>query len=189
MTFGGGLTRHRPVPDEPVSGQQPGDRVPDRRSDPAGARERRRCPPPQARPEPRVLPADAAARRGMLHQRPERSPPFGGCSAGEVPSNLALYCAYHQNTSVSPMLFYANDPFVTGNPGLRRRQPSQRPFRRRARGRAEPRAQRVDHRSDSRTTPGPTAPAPTRARRSATSARARWAPRWGPHPTAPSTTR
>ena len=42
---------------------------------------------------------------------------FGGCSAGEVPSSLAVYCAYHQNTMVSPMLLYADDPFVTGNPG------------------------------------------------------------------------
>jgi PKD repeat protein len=48
---------------------------------------------------------------------PTSSPAFGGCSAGIVPSKLAFYCAYHQNTSVTPMMFYANDPFVTGNPG------------------------------------------------------------------------
>jgi PKD repeat protein len=40
---------------------------------------------------------------------------FGGCSAGE-PSNLAFFCAYHQNTSLSPMLLYANDPFDATNP-------------------------------------------------------------------------
>jgi len=45
------------------------------------------------------------------------SPAYGGCSAGEVPSTLALYCAYHQQTTLSPMLFYANDPYVSGNPG------------------------------------------------------------------------
>jgi PKD repeat protein len=42
------------------------------------------------------------------------NPPYGGCSAGEVPSSLALYCAYHQQTALSPMLFYADDPYVTG---------------------------------------------------------------------------
>ena len=47
---------------------------------------------------------------------PNASPPFGGCSAGE-PRNLALFCAYHQNTSLSPMLIYANDPFDATNPG------------------------------------------------------------------------
>jgi PKD domain len=43
------------------------------------------------------------------------SPPFGGCSAGE-PRNLAFFCAYHQNTSLSPMLLYADDPFDATNP-------------------------------------------------------------------------
>ena len=42
------------------------------------------------------------------------SPRYGGCSAGIVPSSLSVYCAYHQNTSLSPMLIYANDPFVVG---------------------------------------------------------------------------
>ena len=42
---------------------------------------------------------------------------FGGCSAGEVPSTLAAYCAYHSNSLLSPMVLYADDPFVTGNPG------------------------------------------------------------------------
>jgi PKD repeat protein len=42
---------------------------------------------------------------------------FGGCSAGIVPFNtLAAFCAYHQNTSLSRFLIYANDPFVPGNP-------------------------------------------------------------------------
>jgi PKD repeat protein len=41
----------------------------------------------------------------------------GGCSAGEVPQNLALYCAYHGNTTISPFMIYSNDPYVTGNPG------------------------------------------------------------------------
>jgi hypothetical protein len=46
---------------------------------------------------------------------PNASPPFGGCSAGE-PRSLAFFCAYHQNTSLSPMLLYANDPFDATNP-------------------------------------------------------------------------
>jgi PKD domain len=47
---------------------------------------------------------------------PNASPPFGGCSAGE-PRNIAFFCAYHENTSLSPMLIYADDPFVATNPG------------------------------------------------------------------------
>jgi PKD repeat protein len=46
---------------------------------------------------------------------PNASPAFGGCSAGE-PLNLAFFCAYHGNTSLSPMLLYANDPFDATNP-------------------------------------------------------------------------
>ena len=46
---------------------------------------------------------------------PNASPPFGGCSAGE-PSNLAFFCAYHENTSLSPLLIYADDPFDATNP-------------------------------------------------------------------------
>jgi PKD repeat protein len=46
---------------------------------------------------------------------PNASPPFGGCSAGE-PASLAFFCAYHSNTSLSPMLLYANDPFDATNP-------------------------------------------------------------------------
>src|SRR5215475_4191421 len=46
---------------------------------------------------------------------PNASPPFGGCSAGE-PRNLAFFCAYHQNTSLSPMLIYSDDPFDATNP-------------------------------------------------------------------------
>jgi hypothetical protein len=38
---------------------------------------------------------------------------YGGCSAGEP--QFSLYCAYHQNTTVSPMLIYADVPYVTGN--------------------------------------------------------------------------
>jgi PKD repeat protein len=45
----------------------------------------------------------------------DRTQGFGGCSAGE-PLKIAAYCAYHENTSGSPMLFYANDPFVATNP-------------------------------------------------------------------------
>jgi hypothetical protein len=51
-----------------------------------------------------------------FNNNPNASPPFGGCSAGE-PSNLALFCAYHENTSLSPMLIYANDPFDATNSG------------------------------------------------------------------------
>jgi PKD repeat protein len=43
------------------------------------------------------------------------APSFGGCSAGE-PASIAAFCAYHQNTSLSPMLLYANDPYVATNP-------------------------------------------------------------------------
>jgi hypothetical protein len=39
---------------------------------------------------------------------------YGGCTAGIVPSSLAAYCAYHQQTLASPMWFYADDPFETG---------------------------------------------------------------------------
>src|SRR5215472_9822051 len=46
---------------------------------------------------------------------PNASPPFGTCSAGE-PRNIVGFCAYHQNTSLSPMLIYANDPFDATNP-------------------------------------------------------------------------
>jgi PKD domain len=42
------------------------------------------------------------------------SPPFGGCSAGE-PISLAAYCAYHQNTTLSPMLLYSINPFDATN--------------------------------------------------------------------------
>ncbi|MBV9101865.1 MAG: PKD domain-containing protein [Candidatus Dormibacteraeota bacterium] len=42
---------------------------------------------------------------------------FGGCSAGIVPFNgLAAFCAYHENTSLSQFLIYADDPYVPGNP-------------------------------------------------------------------------
>jgi PKD domain-containing protein len=37
---------------------------------------------------------------------------FDGCSAGE-PKDRA-FCAYHQNTALQTMLFYANDPFEAG---------------------------------------------------------------------------
>jgi PKD repeat protein len=40
---------------------------------------------------------------------------FGGCSAGE-PSNLAAFCAYHGNTTLSPMLLYSDNPFDATNP-------------------------------------------------------------------------
>jgi PKD repeat protein len=45
---------------------------------------------------------------------PNASPPFGGCSAGE-PRNLAFFCAYHGNTSLSPMLLYSDNPFDATN--------------------------------------------------------------------------
>jgi len=47
---------------------------------------------------------------------PNANPPFGACSAGIQPQSLAFFCAYHENTSLSPMLLFANDPFVSGNP-------------------------------------------------------------------------
>jgi PKD repeat protein len=42
---------------------------------------------------------------------------YEGCSAGIKPTDLAAYCAYHGNTKLSPMLFYAYNPYVSGNPG------------------------------------------------------------------------
>ena len=42
-------------------------------------------------------------------------PSYGGCSAGEIPSTLAAYCAYHGNTTTTPMLLYSNNPDVVGN--------------------------------------------------------------------------
>ncbi len=46
----------------------------------------------------------------------DQPPSFGGCSVGEDPSTIVAYCAYHMQTAASPMLFYAYDPFVAGNP-------------------------------------------------------------------------
>jgi hypothetical protein len=42
---------------------------------------------------------------------------YGGCTAGIVPSSLGAYCAYHENTTTAPMLFYADQPYVSGNAG------------------------------------------------------------------------
>jgi PKD repeat protein len=39
------------------------------------------------------------------------APSYGGCSVGE-PAKLAFYCAYHGQTTNSPMRFYAFDPYV-----------------------------------------------------------------------------
>jgi hypothetical protein len=39
---------------------------------------------------------------------------FDGCSAGE-PSPFRAFCAYHQNTVLPTMLFYANDPYDADN--------------------------------------------------------------------------
>lgn len=54
---------------------------------------------------------------GCFSDNPNATPAFGGCSAGEEPQTLALFCAYHQTTVLSPMLIYADQPFVTGNSG------------------------------------------------------------------------
>lgn len=54
---------------------------------------------------------------GCFSNSATANPPYGGCSAGELPQNLGLFCAYHQNTGIAPMLFYAFDPYVTGNSG------------------------------------------------------------------------
>jgi PKD repeat protein len=53
---------------------------------------------------------------GCFNNNPNASPPWGGCSAGE-PGTIALFCAYHQQTTPQPMLFYADDPFDATNPG------------------------------------------------------------------------
>jgi PKD repeat protein len=45
------------------------------------------------------------------------SDPSTGCSAGFIPSRFAAFCAYHENTILSPLLIYADDPYVPGNPG------------------------------------------------------------------------
>ena len=54
---------------------------------------------------------------GCFTNRAASSPPYGGCSAGEVPSSLGVFCAYHSNTAVAPPLIYAYDPYVVGNSG------------------------------------------------------------------------
>jgi hypothetical protein len=36
---------------------------------------------------------------------------YGFCTAGIGNINLAAYCAYHQQTTKSPMMFYADDPY------------------------------------------------------------------------------
>jgi hypothetical protein len=48
---------------------------------------------------------------------PNASPSYGGCSVGEVPSNLASFCAYHSNSSLSPMVIYSIDTYVAGSAG------------------------------------------------------------------------
>jgi hypothetical protein len=40
---------------------------------------------------------------------------FGFCSAGE-PLSIAGFCAYHGNTTLSPMLLYSDNPFDATNP-------------------------------------------------------------------------
>jgi hypothetical protein len=52
-----------------------------------------------------------------INNNASAKPAYGGCSAGEVPGNLGDMCAYHSNTSLSPMLIYAIDPYVSGVPG------------------------------------------------------------------------
>jgi PKD repeat protein len=43
-------------------------------------------------------------------------PSYGGCSVDVEPTNqLAAFCAYHENTTTAPMLFYSDDPYVVGN--------------------------------------------------------------------------
>jgi plastocyanin len=54
---------------------------------------------------------------GCFTNQATATPPYGGCSAGEVPTALALFCAYHENTGISPSLIYADDPYVAGNSG------------------------------------------------------------------------
>jgi PKD repeat protein len=54
---------------------------------------------------------------GCFSNNPTEAPAFGGCTAGIVPEDLAFYCAYHQQTILAPMLFYADDPYVVANPG------------------------------------------------------------------------
>jgi len=44
-------------------------------------------------------------------------PSFGGCSIVIDPINLAVFCAYHQNTFTAPMLFYGNMPYIAGQRG------------------------------------------------------------------------
>ena len=42
---------------------------------------------------------------------------FDGCSAGIVPVNqFGAYCAYHQNTATTTMIFYANMPYDADSP-------------------------------------------------------------------------
>jgi hypothetical protein len=113
---------------------------------------------------------------------PNANPAFGGCSAGE-PLDLAFFCAYHSNTTLSPMLIYSNNPFdaTTGT------TPTASPMVRSTAGLATSTTNRSPIRWS--TTHGPTAPGPTTGKNSPISARPRWVPRWGRRPTAPSTTR
>ena len=53
---------------------------------------------------------------GCFTSNPASNPPYGGCSAGE-PTGLGVYCAYHQETASKPLMFYSDDPYVTGNSG------------------------------------------------------------------------
>jgi hypothetical protein len=53
---------------------------------------------------------------GCFTSNPASNPPYGGCSAGE-PAPLGVYCAYHQQTALTPTVFYSDDPYVTGNSG------------------------------------------------------------------------
>ena len=50
-----------------------------------------------------------------FNNNPNAKPPFGSCSAGE-PKAIAGFCAYHGNTTLSPMLIYSNNPFDATNP-------------------------------------------------------------------------
>ena len=45
-----------------------------------------------------------------------KAPGYGGCSAND-PGVLGAFCAYHENTTISPMIFFSVDPYVTGNSG------------------------------------------------------------------------
>ena len=114
-TFGGALVDTDPYPPTQCPAAAPVTALPHRPADPGRARAVRRLPRPEDRPQPRVLPAAPPDVETCFSNDATANPAFGGCSAGE-PIDLAFFCAYHGNTTLSPMLLYSDNPFDADNP-------------------------------------------------------------------------